>query len=171
MKTGSGDKFANMAVITVTESAANTLTFKKLETGISIHDKVGWIINRVEYFLSELGLTQFADNEDLAYWGLACSNSFAAPSMTEETILDVNCLSKMEATDVGFFFQYRPFIKDFSTLPGGGLLVPPVPLYLWLKGTGLAGAGSVTCRMHYTLKELSVDEYWELVEARRVISS
>jgi len=56
-------------------------------------------------------------------------------------------------------------------MPGGGLIVPPNPLYLGIKGTGLAAAQAVSCRFWYTTIELTPDEYWELVEARRIISS
>jgi len=64
-----------------------------------------------------------------------------------------------------------PFIVDFSTLPGGGLIVPPNPLFLGVQGSGEAAAAQVMTRLYYTNYELSPDEYWELVEARRIISS
>jgi len=166
------DVFANYAIIAVTESAANTLTFKKLETGVSLSDKIAWLINRIEYLFSPYNATQFAQADDLLRFGLCVSNAFAAAAFSEEAILDYNAIARQDfgAAASGFFVN-QPVIKDFSTMPGGGLLVPPVPLYIFAHGNGLNSAASVTARMHYTNRPLSVDEYWELVEARRVISS
>lgn len=166
------DKFANYAIIQVAESAANTLTFKKLETGISIQEKVAWIINRIEYVVSFLTAAVFNSDSDLLQYGLAVSNSFTTPTLTEETIFDFNTVQRLDygAAASGFIKEF-PFVKDLSTLPGGGLIIPPVPLYLWAKGTGLASADTVTAKLYFTLKQLKVDEYWELVEARRVLSS
>jgi len=166
------DVFANYAIITVTESAANTLTFKKLETGISLTEKVGWVINRVEYYLSALNVTQFNAAADTLYYGLALGNGFSVPAVDRNEIIDYNSIERIDLGAVATgYFLLKPFIKDLSTLPGGGILIPPAPLYLWAKGESLAAAAIVTARIHYTMRNLKVDEYWELVEARRVLQS
>ena len=167
-----GDTFANYAIIYVAESAANTLTFKKLETGISIHDKMAWIFNRIEYSISQAFSALFNGTGDDLRFGFSVANSWTSATHVEESIIDFN---KIVREDIGAaasgLYQVSPVIKDFSTLPGGGLMVPPVPLYLWAVGTGLAAAATVTARISYTARAVSIDEYWELVEARRVISS
>lgn len=172
MATSKSDEFANYAILSVTESAANTLTFKKLETGISLSEKVAWIINRVEYIVASISAAIFNADTDTMTWGLSLSNSFAAPAFSEDTIIDYNLLARLDlgvAASGGWLLV--PFLKDFSRLPGGGLLVPPTPLYLWAKGSGLTAANIVTARIHYQLMSMSTDQYWQLVEARRVISS
>lgn len=166
------DKFANYAIITVTESAANTLTFKKLETGISLNEKVAWVLNRVEYLVSGLTATNFNASNDYFNWGLSLSNAWSNPNIDENTIVDYNSVIRLDfGAAASGRFLFSPIIKDFSSLPGGGVLVPPTPFYLYAQGNGLVGALTVTSRIHYTLKQLKVDEYWELVEARRVLSS
>ncbi len=166
------DKFANYAIISVTESALNTLTFKKLETGISLNEKVAWILSRVEYAISGLNATFFNATGDALRFGFSVSNAFSTPSLSEVTVIDWNQVRREDlgAAASGFFVM-NPIIKDFSMLPGGGILVPPTPLYLYAVGEGLTAATTVVVRMHYTTKVLKVDEYWELVEARRVLSS
>lgn len=166
------DEFANYAIVTVTESAANTLTFKKLETGISLSEKVAWIINRIEYFLSVINGTNFGAQDDAINFGLSVSNQFTTVTILQDTIIDFNYLHRIDlgAAASGFLHQ-QPSVKDLSNLPGGGLLVPPTPLYLFAKGEALASAVTVTARIHYTLLQLATDQYWQLVEARRVISS
>lgn len=166
------DKFANMAIITVTESALNTLTFKKLETGIGLMEKVAWIINRIEYLISDIGAAMFNASGDFLSFGLSLANSWTYPNLYETTILDWN---KFVRQDIGAAasgsFEIQPIVKDFSSLPGGGILVPPNPLFGYAMGAGLTGPETVTMRLHYTLLPLATDQYWELVEARRVVSS
>lgn len=167
-----GDQFANYAIITVTESAANTLTFKKLETGISLNEKIGWVINRLEYYVANLSATQFNASGDIQYFGLSLGNSFTVPSIDRNEIIDYNAIERLDiGTAASGFMQQRPFVKDLSNLPGGGILVPPAPLFLFSMGSGLVAASVTTVRMHYTMKVLKVEDYWELVEARRVLSS
>jgi hypothetical protein len=166
------DKFANMAIITVSESALNTLTFKKLETGISLMEKVAWVLSRIEYLISDLSAAMFNGAGDSLSFGLSLSNAWSYPYLYETTILDWNKFVRQDlgAAASGLFIE-QPFVKDFSSLPGGGILVPPNPLYGYAVGAGLTGPETVTMRMHYTLLPLATDQYWELVEARRVVSS
>jgi len=166
------DQFANYAILSVTESAANTLTFKKLETGISLNEKVAWIIARIEYFINSITATTFNSDSDILTYGLSLSNAFATPALTENTIIDHNVIARLDFGAAATGGLHRmPFVKAFSSLPGGGIIVPPTPLYLYAKGTGLAAADTVVARIHYTLLTLAVDQYWELVEARRVLES
>lgn len=166
------DQFANLAVITVIESAANTLTFKKLETGISLMDKVAWIINRIEYLVSDLTSTQFNASADSLKIGLSVSNAFSSADFNEPSILDLNLYQRIDwGAAASGVMTLTPFIKDFSSMPSGGIIVPPVPLYLFAKGNNLVGASTVVARLWYTLLPLATDQYWELVEARRVIES
>jgi hypothetical protein len=168
----SKDVFANYAIISVTESAANTLTFKKLETGISLTEKVAWVVNRIEYIIGNWTSVLFTTTADSITFGLSLSNAFVSPEMTENTIVDYNqILVDIYGAATNAQYHQMPIVKDLSTLPGGGVLVPPAPLYLFAKSTGLAVAETITARLHYTLRTLKVDEYWELVEARRVLSS
>jgi len=169
--TKSIDKYANLAILTVTESAANTLTFKKLETGIALTDKVAWLIARLEYFFVPYA-SVFNGDTDNSSFGLSGSNTWATPSMQEATIYDYNNAQRRDfgAAAAGSV-ELLPFVKDFSTLPGGGLLVPPVPLYLWAKSSGAAAAQQIDCRIHYTMVGLKTEEYWELIEARRPVIS
>jgi len=166
------DQFANYAIITCLESAANTLTFKKLETGVSLNEKIAWILNRIEYTVSSLLAAQFNADADAFTFGLSVSSSFASAAITEQSILDWNQITRQDfgAAAVASLVR-QPFTKDFSSLPMGGILVPPNPVYLFGQGTSLVGAMTVIARIHYTTLSLTTDQYWELVEARRVISS
>jgi hypothetical protein len=169
---GTTDQFSNFAIISCLETAAHTLTFKKLETGISLSEKVAWVISRIEYVVEEVNATVFAATGQAVNFGLAVSAAFAVPTVGETTIIDYNRILRQDiGAAASGFFDHQPYIKDFASLPGGGILVPPTPLYLWVAGGATVAAIKVTARLQYTLLALATEQYWELVEARRVLSS
>lgn len=171
-KQGAGDLFANQAVITCTESAANTLTFKKLETGISLFEKLAWIIHRIDYYISNRLAAEFNGDGDSLAFALTTTDQLTSLALSNAAVLDwMEWMRADYGTAAAMVPAVSPITKDFASLPGGGLIVPPNPLYLGVKGTGLVAADTVTVKFYYTNRALSPDEYWELVESRRIISS
>ena len=166
-----GSQFANQALLNLIESAANTLTFLKLETGISISEKIAWIVSRVEYFTTFNAAIFDASGDHLAF-GLSVGNAFAAPSVLERAILDFNDIAREDlGAAASGIFSKTPYLKDYSTLPRGGLLVPPAPFYAWCKGTGLTAAATIHVRLYYTTLTLTTEDYWELVESYRPLTA
>lgn len=167
------DQFSNIAAIGVTESAANTLTFKKLETGVSLFEKQAWLISRIIYFFSTWNIAQFADEDDYLDVAMCATSQITLlGDLSNPGILDLFRLCKHEeGTPASAWFEKQPVIVELSQLAGGGLLVPPNPIYLAAKGSGLTNAQTVWCRFFYTTVELKPEQYWELVEARRIIAS
>lgn len=174
-KKGGADAFANMATITVTESAANTLTFKKLETGASLMDKIAWIVHRIEYYYTPLA-TVFDTTGDNLAMGISTTNT-RTTNLTTEAYTDPSNIDlvKVFRQDVGTAASGGlvtiPYIRDFSALPSGGLIMPPAPLYGFAQGSGLASAATIIVKCWFTTLELSTDEYWQLVEARRLMTA
>jgi hypothetical protein len=169
------DKFANMATIICIESAANTLTYKKLETSFGTFEKIAWIIHRIEYFFTNAS-TAFNGTDDLLYCALMTGNTrndlLTNTIFTDPQVLDLFAMTRWDFGAAGSGFTLtKPTIRDFSQMPSGGLIVPPSPLYGAVQGSGLAAAGSIVMRIYYTIKELATDEYWELVEARRLLTA
>jgi len=155
----------------VTESAANTLTFKKLETGISLFDKVAWVINRLEYYLNP-SATIFNTTDDILLVGLTVANNITSLSLTDPNVLDFVALSRQDiGTAASGMYFMKPYTRDFSGMPGGGLITTPNPIYGAAVGTGLASATTSVIKIFYTVLELKTEEYWELVEARRIVSA
>lgn len=170
------DKFANMATIHLLESAAGTLTWAKLETGIALFEKVAWLISRLEFFLQTRDSTNFAAEADTCLWALCASNTIATLGLGA-TITNPAVIygQRIKRTDFGAaatgHLVTDPQIIDFSTMPGGGILVPPNPLYGAIQGANAPTVMEGFLRIYYTNYTLSnADEYWELVESRRVIS-
>lgn len=169
------DQFCNQAVLTCVESAANTLTYKKLETGIPIFDKIAWVISRIEYFFA-ITIGDFNGSGDTLAAGIVTTNVrtsiLSTTAFPDPGVVDLVTLSRYDfgAAASGFLWE-KPLIKDFAQLPGGGLIVPPSPIWGAIEGSGLGGAQTVLIKMWYTNLALSPDQYWELVEARRTISA
>jgi len=70
---------------------------------------------------------------------------------------------------VGQGLHQLPFVRDFSGLPGGGLIIAPRPLFVAVKGNSLATAVTASLRAYFTVINLSADEYLELVDFYRIV--
>jgi hypothetical protein len=166
------DTFANIACLTVVESAANTMTATKFAFPFSIMDKMALVINRIEWDFTAW-ITALAASADQLRAAITCASTVSdITNGADPLIVDA---FRMIRYDMGAaasgWVRETPYIKDFSSLPGGGILVAPNPLYLMIQGASAAAAGTVMARLFYTYMELETDEYWQLVESRRIISS
>lgn len=164
------DAYSNLAAIGFTMSAANTLTFEKFDFPVSVMDKVGLLISRIEYFF--MVLAELNSSGDYAVGAITVSrNTPSLIDIEDPTLIDSARVMRFDlgAAASGFFYD-EPIIRDLSTLPGGGLLVAPNPLYVAMNSVGAANPMALSVRMYYTLKELKPDEYWQLVESRRIVT-
>jgi len=172
-QTKMADRYCNLATITITESAANTLTYKKLETGFSLFDKQAWLIQRIEYVLDER-FNASADALDVALMSSNTRTSIAdLGTFADTTVIDK---VKWVRTDIGtaasgFYYTQPQIVKDFTNLSGGGILMPATPIYGAAQGTSCSAATSNIIKMYFTVIDLKPDEFWELVESRRSITS
>ena len=165
------DTFANVAAIIVAESVAGTVAYAKFAFPFSIQDKTALLLARIEYWFGNMSKL---DAEANAIYGAL----IAAPSVVDLTVQSDPVMidsARVQRVDFGTAGSgqliNQPFVKDFSDLPGGGLLVAPSPLYAAVQGVGASSAVSLWMRMYYTYMQLSTEEYWQLVESRRIISS
>lgn len=170
-KTKTTDTFANIAAVSVLESAANTQTVTKFDFPFSIMDKMALIINRIEYWSNIL--SSLNSSGDGVYMGLLAAGNVKSLADQNDPLIVDNCAIFRNdfGTAASGFARDVPFIKDFSSLPGGGLLVAPNPLYAAIEGSGEGSASGCWVKLYYTYINLSTEEYWQLVESRRIISS
>lgn len=158
------ERFAQYAFLALTESAANTLTSLKLETGLTVADKRAWLISRIEYTLP-LGL--LVGSADGIEFGIAAvqASVMDLPLSTDQGVLDYNNVGVgvWGAAANAQVYDTR-HIRDWSQLPGGGLLTSGHSIYAWVKGTSLASACSVYVKIWYQTLELANDEFWDLVQ-------
>lgn len=166
------DTYANKFFGTVTESAANTLTFSEIQTNVNIFDKVAWILHRMEWFLGEAtGIGLLVANGDRIACALTSSDKITDLDLDNPSVVD---LYKVERVDYGAAANMHrwemPIIRDFTNLPGGGIIIAPRPLYVAAEGASLAAASTVSVRGYFTQKQLTPDEYLELIDFYRIVS-
>lgn len=163
-------QYTAQAILQVTETGANTLTFDKLETGVSVYDKVGWVITRAEWRLSGSTLALFNGTGDILTTGLAASNNSSTIADNDPAFYVVRKWLRLDFGTAASASIFSPiYVDDYSTLPGGGLLVLPNPLYIAAQGSGLTGASTVTCRIFFQSVDLGPDDYTNLVQARQLL--
>lgn len=165
------DTFANLAAVFPVEASAGTAVYTKYAFPFSIMDKMGLIINRIEYWPTNLN--NLNSSTDAVTGGLSISSSITDLSdQSNPAIVDSFRFQRIDiGTAASGLFVSEAFVKDFSALPGGGLLVAPNPLYGFVQSTNAGGVMGCWIKLFYTYMELTADEYWQLVESRRIISS
>lgn len=165
------DKYVNIAVARVDFGAAGNCESTLLPTAININEKIGWVIHRIHAQLSITGASLTAGN--ILTWGL----SSAAPpdGITYGGLRQpyIHTMHKyiVPATMVGAvgIIREEPIIDDFTSLPGGGRLVPPTPLYAYGDNIGVAVPGYVEIRVEYTQLPMTTDDFWDMVETYRYL--
>ena len=164
-KSSYADKFYGSVI----ESAANTLTFGEIMTNISIMEKWAWILHRLEWSMDLASYDEVSGVGDMLEMALTMSNRISSLSFADAAVIDKCQQMIVVETAVGIQREQFPLIRDFTTLPGGGLIIPPRPLYIGVKGTSLANACFVEVRGYYTPIQVSGEAYYDLLDAYRLI--
>ncbi len=154
-------------------SAANTLTFGEIAVGVSIFDYAGFILERVEYKLNRASYSEVNSAVDEAHVAICGSNSVADIYDTgNPQVYDMVGWEPITAgTPASLIMEHAPIIHDFSSLEGGGLLVPAQNIYIAMQTAGFAAAGTATVRVYYRIIALQANDYLELAQRLRVLST
>lgn len=165
------DKYANSAWVAVTPTL-NTLSFAELATFVSVFEKKAFLLNRINYYVDPATLQELDAETDSINFGLSTSDNITTVGLNQAAVIDYTGLVvQLTAAGVSSHLIQNPFTNDLSTLPGGGVLVPCRPIFLWTVSAGLAAAGYVQARIYFTVVDLKAEEYWELVESTRMIGA
>lgn len=161
------DVYSNLITDSVTQGAVDETTFQEVNLGLSVFDKVGLLINRLEYQFYVGGLGAAADPNSYIQCGLSTTDGITVRT-NEREVVDLVQLSKLEfGTPDNAELVKMPVSRDMSTLPGGGILVTPRPLYFFVDSDGLADELTVSFRVYFTIIQLKPEEYFELLETRQ----
>lgn len=167
------DRYANIAYMFAAESAAGTLTFAQLAlVSQLIGEKYALIVHRAEIRLHNV-YSDFNSSGDAAKYALTVSDRITdINDLSQPEILFYGDIARVDmGTAASGMFIQRPFLRDFTDLPGEGLLVPADRLYIGVQGVGMANVLQVSMRLYYSVLQLATEDYWELIEARRVMST
>lgn len=162
------DLYVNMLQQYVACSAANTLTFAEIDIGLNIFDKIGLLVNRIEYYPSSTTTQELVAATDILDMCLVQSNQIATIRIDERAVIDhVQIVPVLVGAIVSFVQVELPYARDYANMPGGGLLIAPRPLYVAIDSTGFTGAANMFVRVYFTIKKLGDSDYFELLESRR----
>lgn len=165
------DIFSQLFRLTVLQSAANTLTFgASLNFGIPIVSETVIIIHRLEFSIALATLALMTADADAITLGLVTKNTLTAMTTDQIEVIDLLQYERRMTTS-GSYHTILPIVHDFSSLPGGGLLIVPQDLFLGMDSTGLASAGTAFVRCHYTFRTLSQSEYLEIAQKLKVFGN
>ena len=161
---GQTDKYSNVLTEEIVMSAADTLTFEEVNVGLSLFDKAGILINRVEYQPAQGTTALMTAQGDIIQIGVTSSNSLTSLATNQAAVIHVVSLARQDfGTAAGGQLHIMPIVFDFAGLPGGGLLITPKPWYIAMKSVGLASAGTGYVRFYFTVIKLSAENYFELL--------
>lgn len=152
-----------------TESAANTLTFREVQTNVSVFDKAAFVLHRLEWYIDATTFNLIVASDDTFRMALTSSQNITTLGLDNPAVIDLEELQGKVSSAVGFQYRDAPLIRDFSSLPGGGLIIAPRPLFIAVQGVSLASAGTAKLRAYFTIKNLSAEEYLELVDFYRIV--
>jgi len=165
------DRFANRAYATLIQSAINTLSFVQINTGINIHDKVAWVIHRIGYDLPTGALGELQTQADTWQAALTVSDQLTSLSPVQSSVIDrIELNMHIIAAGTGARMVALPIEHDFTNLPGGGHITPAAPLYVALQTAGFVAVSEVKTIIDYSIIPISSENYWDLVEATRVVT-
>lgn len=165
------DMYAQIAYIVNVESAANTLSFQALSVFSNILTPKGLLIERVEHYISPVDYNKILDESDSIVFGLCGDSSMSTVSLADAQVYDYNRIGEADhGTPANAELLFIPVVNDYTTLSGGGRLVPADRIYSFIQGVSLASAVTVETRFHFRMLDLSAQEYLELAQALRVLT-
>ena len=163
------DVFIQFGYLSVTQSAADTLTFSDgLNVGIGLFQNGALVIHKVDWEVSPTTYTAMNADGDRIIAALCGDNKLTDLDLDNTSIYDKMSKEHKELTAVGFETMDLNFNHDYSTLPGGGLIIPADRLYLAVYSSGTGIANTVRVRIYFTLRTLSAADYLELAQSLRV---
>ena len=165
---GVTDKYANILHDTVTMSAPNVLTFREIDIGLNLFDKAGILIHRIQADPNAIYQADMLTSADWAKFALVQSNSITTLDITERSVIDlVEQIVTTHGAPASSQVVDIPLVRDYTSLPGGGILIAPKPLYWAVQTAGFASALVAAFRLYFTIVKLKDSDYLELLESRR----
>ncbi len=160
------DLYPNRAIQAVTLSAANTLTFAQMRFGFGVFGGTAIVLHRMEFHLPVAAMNGLVANTDAIRLAITNRDDLTALSPTNMNVLIFKELTTtMVGAVVGIQVNEGPILVDLARLPGGGMIIPPNPLFFAMVSEGLAAAISATLVMYYTTLTLTDADYVELVQS------
>ena len=165
------DKYANIATITVTESAADTLTFAELRTQAGIEpdrkSAIAMIIDEIDYFVARATLLALNADGDAVRYAIVVSNAVTdLEDFSDRRILHSGFLIRLDGGTAGnMLFQASPLVYQFFP----PLITADRSLFLGIQGQATAIANVLRVRIYHRIVQVTQAEFIELAEVFRLV--
>ena len=161
------DLFVNRAIQRVTMSAANTLTFQQVNFAVGAFQGVALLVHRLIYHVGYTAIDEILGADDLFMVAMTTSAQIADIRLTHIEVVDQwEMFAYISGTPANEIPTFNRIESDFTSLPGGGLILPANPIYIAMSSSGLVVAGTCDVEIMFTFRELSDADYIELIQSR-----
>lgn len=159
------DLFPNRALQGMTMSGADTLSFEQIRFSVGLFEGIAIVVHKIAYYPQLATLILMVANTDYIIMGLTTRDDLSSILATNQNVIDTRMINPViVGSVVGINHIETPFVSDFSTMPGGGMIIPANPLYLAMDSGGLGSAGVMRAIIYYTFKKLTDKDYLELLQ-------
>lgn len=157
------DRFANIAAIGVTQTAANSTNFTQMLTGISLGEGRGIIIDQIDYMPINQAIDELLIAADQIRFGIFSSDSITDfEDITQRRILHSAYLkAAVSGTPASWNVIKMPLVHQFFP----PMIFAAPRLYAGVASAGFTAAITVYFRIYFRYVTLSPQEYIELAEA------
>lgn len=155
------DLYTNRAHGLVTMSAADTITFQQINFAVGIFQGIALKLIRVLWYPDQASFSRIDADTKYFQLGLTLRDDLTSLSATNLSVVVSKIVYGLgDSPEI----VQGPLVDDFSTLPGGGLLIPANPVYLGMDSNGVGSALVVRAVLYYTFVELTDKESVELLQ-------
>lgn len=153
------DRFQNFLVFDITMSAANILTFQQINTGVSLGQGLGIVIDEIRYVPTLPSMRELTAATDDLKVSLCTTDTVSdIGDYGDSRVLD-NLTIVTAVTNTGPPFV-MPFKHDFSP----PLIIATPTLHIGMATTGAAAASRCRMRVSFRYIKLTAQEYLEVAE-------
>lgn len=163
------DRFANIATISTTESAANTLTFNGIQTGVGAQFMLGMIIDKIHYYVDD-AFDELVGAGDKITVAITISNKITSiGDISDRRILHSFGLERQDGgapVDNPLIYK-SPEVVDFT---------PPIlhaeqNMWLGVKGNSLANPVTCAVRVYFRYIALTDKNFVELAQTFQLVGA
>lgn len=156
------DRFQNILAAEVVQPSADALTFAQVNTGVSLGQGLGMVIDAMDFWPSSTVIKELITNTDSL--DLAWTTSDQITDLQDEAdsrIIDVIRLVPAVAGTAGNVNVIQLPLHREYTPPR---IMASTRLFLAVDSNGFAAAGTIRSRLAFRFIKLSTAEYLEIAE-------
>lgn len=154
------DNYANIAEAQVTANGT-TIAFTELQTGISLAQKRGIVIDKIEYTFARDDIGALADNEDINI-GWVTSNSITSLNTNQKQVIHAVTLGRVDMGTAATAQIYEMPVQFMYTPP---LIVAAQRIYLAVDSADSGSQNIHSSRLYFRYIDLKTEEYLEIAES------